>query len=211
MSAADRYFVQFDGQTNGPYRPEQLRELAVGGVVKPEMPAATAATGPWVPLGDLPAAAEIFPRRATPGFKDAAFAAANRPGEKGVSVADLIAAAQTEGPVLRPTLGVRAAEVPPSPERPLNDVQLLVRAVQAKEAEHARPEPERRRRPNRTRPWALGLWGLLLATLGGIRWAYTDRWDETSTAILLGWAGLGHLLLVGAYIFLRKLEGDAGK
>jgi hypothetical protein len=211
MNADERYFVQFDGQMNGPYRREQLRELAVGGVVKPEMPAANAADGPWAPLGSLPGAEEIFPRRAAMGFKEGNFEAANRPGEKSVSVAALISAAQTEGPVLRPSLGVRAAEVPPKPEQPPNDVQLLVRAVQAKEAEHAPPPPPHRRRPNRTLPWALGLWALLLATLGGIRWAYTDRWDETSTAILTGWAGLGHILLVGMYLFLRKLERDAAK
>ena len=206
MNSGPRYFVQIEGQVNGPYRVEQLRELAVGAIIKPASLAAPTADGPWVALATLPEAAVIFPPRAAVGFKEGHFEAINERGGRGVDMNELLAAAQTEGPILR----APGASPPADATKPaaLNEVQQMVRSVQAKEAAFAPPLPlPRKPEMSRSFKWVLALSALLILTLGGIRLGYASRWDETSTLILMGWGVLGHVLLVGVYFLFRRTEG----
>ncbi len=206
-----RYFLQLDGVVNGPYRAEQVRELVVGQVVNARTPAAIAADGPWMTIADVPELALLVPAWTTAAIKPGDVQMLNERGTKGVDLRELIAAAQVKGPVLGGGRHSAPGSAPAVRAEPLNDVQELVRSVQATEAKFAAPLPLPQKRPvSRSAKTIAVLWGVMLLLAVGFRLVYAGRWTPLSTNILLGWLVLGHVFLAALYLVFRKTESDAG-
>lgn len=100
--------------------PELLRELADGGAISGETMAGDTASGPWIPLGQHPAAVGLFEPRPEYGLKATEFDRANMAGPP-VDHRELIRLANQGYPVQVP-----GAQQSP---RPPNDVEELVRAT----------------------------------------------------------------------------------
>jgi hypothetical protein len=205
-----RYFLLLDGAVNGPYRDEQVRELAVGQVVNARTPVARDAAGPWQPLADVPELTTIIPPLALAAAPAASVERVNEPGARGVDLRELIAAAQVKGPVLGGSGRAVPAAAAKESVGPLNDVQELVRSVQATEAKFAAPLPLPKRRPvSRSAKTVAALWLLMMLGVLAFRLGYASRWTELSTNILMGWLVLGHGLLAALYFLFRRTESEA--
>lgn len=207
--AVARYFLQLDGAINGPYRADQVHDLVVGQVIHARTPVAPSAEGPWLPLADVPELAGSVARRpAVAAFKPGEVEMINERGAKGVDLREVIAAAQVRGPVLG---GYARGSAPPASAAAgaLNDVQELVRAVQATEAKFAPPPPLPPKRRVRRSTWVIAvLWVAMLLVALGLRLGYADRWNELATSILGGWLVLGHGFLVALHFVFRRTEDE---
>lgn len=206
--AEARYFLQLDGAINGPYRADQVHDLVVGQVIHARTPVATSAAGPWLTLADVPELAGFVAGRPVAPFKAGEIQMINERGAKGVDLREVIAAAQVKGPVLG---GHARADAPQANATggALNDVQELVRSVQAAEAKFAPPPPPPEKRPVRRSAKVIAvLWVAMLLVAVGLRLGYAHRWNEMATSILGGWLVLGHGLLAALYFVLRRTEGE---
>ncbi len=142
MNPVPRYFVRVGKEVRGPYDVAQLRQLAEVDVISPASEAAIAREGPWQPVGTLAQQAEIFPPRVEHAFKPTDFAVINDAATPPVDFRDIIAQAQVAGPVLRPShppdlaahLAKKAAAEP-------NEIEAMVREVEARDAQFAPPPP----------------------------------------------------------------------
>lgn len=208
MSGRDRLFLQLDGGVAGPYTPTQVRELAEGTLVTPATPAALSREGPWLPVGDLPQAGEIFPPKAALGFKPAAFenlnsgAAPSAPlPMSGKSESVLALKSSVPG---APAVGAADSAGVTDPDAPPNNVREMVDEVAAIEASIAPPPPP----PKPWRPSGRLQLVAALALLGnGVVCAipfFYDTRDVFSETILRGWFAIFNGGLVLIYFQLPK-------
>lgn len=86
-------FVMLDNQIRGPFDRDQLRELAMVGVVTGATPAAGGGSGPWQPLQEIPECLDLLPARREFQFKLREFVTVNQPGGTRIDVHAAIAAA----------------------------------------------------------------------------------------------------------------------
>ncbi len=206
MPAAAQYFVRINANPRGPLALDELRRLAERGEITPDTEAAPTPEGPWSLMITLPERATIFPARvalaARPDFATTSDCATP------LQLADVIAAAQTPGRVLKSRSELQAAVYrEPSAAAAPNEVEIMVRAVQAQEAALAPPPPAPPRR--RRLSVRLGL-VLTLAVLGNagllalMRYYEVRRDDELTMLVLGGWFVIGNGGLVYLYTLLPR-------
>lgn len=185
MNSLPRYFVRVGNEVRGPYEVAQLRQLAEVEVIGPASDVAETREGPWQPAGALPRQAEIFPPRIEHAFKPTDFSVINDATTAPLDFRDLIDQAQVAGRVLRPShppdlaahLAKKAAAEP-------NEVEAMVREVQAREAEFAPPPPPPPRwKPSRRLVLVVSLAiagnGLLAAIL-----TFYDAWNHPHSQVI---------------------------
>ena len=211
MSETNGLFVRVGDEVRGPYLPARLRDLAEAGVVTPATAAAPGCDGPWTPLGEQAARAEIFPERPVLGFRATEFQVLNRAATEEtapMNVQEMIARAAVPGKILRPAAErarPAAAEGAAVAAAEPNEVEAMVRAVQAAEEKFAPP-------PAPPRPWrpsgrlkvcaalALAGNGVLLA----IPFFYGSWEDLWSMIIVRGWFVIWNGGLLAVYFNLPK-------
>ena len=185
MNPLPRYFVRVGEDVRGPYDIAQLRQLAEVDVISPANDVAGTREGPWQPAGTLAQQAEIFPPRTEHAFKPTDFSVINDAATPPVDFRDIIAQAQVTGPVLRPShppdlaahFAKKAAAEP-------NEIEAMVREVQARDAEFAPPPPPPPPwRPSRRLVLVVSLAiagnGLLAAIL-----TYYDGWNHNHSQVI---------------------------
>jgi hypothetical protein len=208
MSESNGLFVRVGDEVRGPYLPVRLRDLAEAGVVTPATAAAPGRDGPWTALGEQAARAEIFPERAQLGFKPTEFPVLNRTTTEEaapLTVQEMVARAAVPGKILRPerpapTPGAAGATAPEP-----NEVEAMVRAVQAIEEKFAPPPaPLPRWRPS----GRLKVCGTLALLGNGVILAIPmiyGSWDDFwSMTIVRGWFAIWNGGLVAVYFNLPK-------
>ncbi len=204
MNSSPRYFVRVGAEVRGPYDVAQLRQLAEVDVITPANEVASTREGPWQPAGALAQQAEIFPPRTEHAFRPTDFSVINDAATPPLDFRDIIAQAQVAGPVLRPShppdlaahLAKKAAAEP-------NEVEAMVRAVQAREAQFAPPPPPPPKRPMKRKLLLVLVVGAL-GNLGVIAVPTLYRaWDDRmSMLIITGWFVVLNGGLVSLYVAL---------
>jgi len=211
MSETNGLFVRVGDEVRGPYLPARLRDLAEAGVVTPATAAAPGRDGPWTPLGEQAARAEIFPVRPALGFKATEFPVLNRaaPEETApLNVQEMIARAAVPGKILRPAAErarPTAAEGAAAGAAEPNEVEAMVRAVQAVDEKFAPP-------PAPPRPWRpsgrLKVCAALALAGNGVILAipfFYGSWDDLwSMVIVRGWFVVFNGGLVAVYFNMPK-------
>jgi len=139
MAAPTPTYLLLAGNVRGPFTPDQLRLLAVSGVIAPETAAAARREGPWSPMGERPDAAAIFPARREFQFKETEFERVNAAPGPRLEQREQIAAARRDP--------AKAGEPPPPAP---NDVLDMVRETARTGAQYDRPV-DLTPRPNRRR------------------------------------------------------------
>ncbi len=139
--SAVRYFVRVGREVRGPYDVAQLRQLGDVQVITPATEAALASSGPWFKLESVAECAAIFPPRAELALTEAKFETTPDSPEP-LDLREIIAYSNTLERVLRPShppdlAAHHAAKAAADP----NDVESMVRGVQAIEAQFAPPPP----------------------------------------------------------------------
>lgn len=210
MNPSPSYFVRVGGEVRGPYNVGQLKELAEVGVISRTTDAAMERAGPWATLATHPEREEIFPARAGLGFKPTEFAVLNKPevavAPHATEVQKGLASARGGARVLRPSHPPELAEhLAEKAVAPPNEIELMVREVQALEAKFAPPPPP----PKKWRPSGrLKLVGWLALLGNGVLVAIPvayGAWGEFWTMIMFrGWFVIYNGALVVAYFLLPK-------
>lgn len=185
MNPLPRYFVRVGEDVRGPYDVAQLRQLAEVDVITPAHEVAGAREGPWQPAGALAQQAEIFPPRTEHALKPTDFSVINDAATPAVDFRDIIEQAQVAGRVLRPShpsdlaahFAKKAAAEP-------NEIEAMVREVQARDAEFAPPlPPPPPWRPSRRLVLVVSLAiagnGLLAAIL-----TFYDAWNHNHSQVI---------------------------
>ena len=93
MSHPPALFLRLKNEVRGPFRKEQLRELAELWVITPATEASESAAGPWQKIQEAAGYADVFPERIQYQFKTKEFARLNLDTTPPVDHRDLIAAA----------------------------------------------------------------------------------------------------------------------
>ena len=93
MSHPPALFLRLNNEVRGPFRKEQLRELAELWVITPATEASESAAGPWTRIQETAGYADVFPERTQYQFKTKEFAKLNLDTTPPVDHRDLIAAA----------------------------------------------------------------------------------------------------------------------
>ncbi len=208
MSDSNGLFVRVGDEVRGPCTPERLRDLAEAGVVTPATASARGLDGPWAPLGEQAERTEIFPERAPLGFKPTTFAVLNPPAAADaapMNVQEMIARAAVPGKILRPDRPAATPAAESTTAAEPNEVEAMVRAVQAVEEKFAPPPPP----PPRWRPSGrLKVCGTLALLGNGVILAIPTiygGWDDFwSMTIVRGWFVILNGGLVGVYFNLPK-------
>ena len=204
MNAAATYYVRLGAAIEGPYDLAQLKELAIARTITPDTEAAPAKEGPWSLMITLPEKAKIFPTAVefAAGAKFAPTADSLTP----VHLTDVIASSATPGPILRSREELEAEVYrPETPAAPPNEVEEMVRGVQAREAEFAPPPPPPpKRKLSRRLMLVLTLAVFGNAVLGAIPLVYGTDGDVFGLLILRGWFVIFNGALVAVYFGLPK-------
>jgi hypothetical protein len=198
------YFVRVGGEVRGPYALAELAELAGRTVITPETEAAPSSDGPWSLMITLPERAAIFPARVALAAKANFTATSDSP--TAVHLTDVIASSATPGPLLRSRQDLEAEVYRAGPAAtPPNEVEEMVRGVQAREVEFAPPlPPPPKRKMSRRLMLILALAVLGNAVLAAIPIAYGALGDEWSMLIFRGWFLIYNGGLVITYFALPK-------
>lgn len=206
MNPVSRYFVRVGAEVRGPYDVAQLRQLAEVEVITPANEVASGREGPWQPAGALAQQAEIFPPRIDHAFKPTDFSVLNDAATPPLDFRDIIDQAQVAGRVLRPShpsdlaahFAKKAAAEP-------NEVEAMVREVQAREAEFAPPPPPPPKwKPSRRLVLVVSLAILGNALLAAVLTFYRGWGDQLSMMISAGLAVIFHGGLLMIYYQLPK-------
>lgn len=206
MNSLPRYFVRVGEDVRGPYDVAQLRQLAEVDVISPANEVAGTREGPWQLAGALAQQAEIFPPRIEHAFKPTDFSVINDAASPPLDFRDIIAQAQVAGPVLRPShppdlaahLAKKAAAEP-------NEIEAMVREVQARDAEFAPPPPPPPKwKPSRRLVLVVSLVILGNALLAAVLTFYRGWGDQLSIMISSGLAVIYHGGLLLIYYQLPK-------
>lgn len=185
MNPLPRYFVRVADEVRGPYDVAQLRQLAEVDVITPANEVADTREGPWQRAGALAQQAEIFPPRTEHALKPTDFSVINDAATAPIDFRDIIAQAQVAGPVLRPShppdlaahFAKKAAGEP-------NEVEAMVREVQARDAEFAPPPPPPPRwKPSRRLVLVVSLALAGNGLLAGIL-TYYDSWNHNHSQVI---------------------------
>lgn len=205
MNPSIRYFVRFGGEDRGPFDVARLRQLADVGTITSQTEAAERSDGPWVRLAALPAHDEIFVSRPKMAFGEAKFVA-TPDAPDAVDLREVIAASNNLERVLRPShppdlaahLAAKAAAAP-------NEIEAMVRDVQAREAQFsAPPPPPRRWRPKRNLMLIVTLAVLGNGLLAAIM-TYYEGWNhDASTFSATGLVAFFNVGLLAWYHMLPK-------
>jgi hypothetical protein len=111
MSHPPALFLRLNNEVRGPFRKEQLRELAELWVITPATEASESAAGPWKKIQESAGYADVFPERTQYQFKAKEFAKLNVDTTPPVDHRDLIAAANrgsSTAPGFRPPASSQA-------------------------------------------------------------------------------------------------------
>lgn len=202
--------MRIGGEVRGPYGVGQLKDLAEVGVVAHATEAATERTGPWATLATHPERAKIFPARTELGFKATEFAVLNKPeaavAPHATEVQRELASVRGGARVLRPSHPPElAAHLAEKAAAPPNEIELMVREVQAIEAKFApAPPPPKKWRPSERLKFIGALALLGNGVLVAIPVAY-GAWGEFWTMIIFrGWFVIYNGALLVAYFLLPK-------
>ncbi len=186
MNPVSRYFVRVGGEVRGPYDVERLRQLAEVEVITPASESAVSPAGPWGALGAVAEAAVIFPPRAAIGLAEAKFAVTPDAAEP-LDLRAIIAHSNNLERVLRPShppdlAAHHAAKAAAAP----NEVEAMVRDVQAREAQFAPPPPPPPKwKPSRRLMLIAGLAVFGNAMLAAILTFY-DGWNHPQSLAITG-------------------------
>lgn len=186
------FHVHIRGELRGPFTAEQLRDFGEAGVISRDTEVAATPTGPWVRIEALPERDLVFPPARELALKPTHYEVLNPPGdEPPPSVDEILAAAKTDGPVLRSQREQQAAleRELARPAAPLNEVQAMVNevgAVEARYATQAVPPPRRRRWSTRLKV-VLTLAVLGNAVLAVLPFAYDAFGDWVSMVGFKAW------------------------
>ena len=204
MNVPIAYYVRVGAAIQGPYDLARLKELASTRAITPETEAALSKEGPWSLMITLPEKKEIFP--AAVGLAAGAKFAATADSATPVYLEDVIASSATPGPILRSRKELEADVYRPAKAAtPQNEVEEMVRSVQAREAEFAPPvPPPPKRKLSRRLVLVLTLAVLGNAVLGVIPLVYGTTGDEFGVMILRGWFVIFNGGLVAVYFGLPK-------
>ena len=181
-----------------------MRALAASGSIHADTEVAPAREGPWSLLITIPERAAVLP---------SGIALAEKPGfvptqdsTVPLRLDDVIASAVAPGRLLRSPEAL-AAEVyrAPRPGEPANEVEAMVRDVQAREAQFAPPPPPPpKRKMSRRLMLVLTLAVCGNAVLGALPFIYDASSDEWSMLVFRGWFLIYNGGLVIVYFALPK-------
>ena len=181
------YFVRIGADVRGPYALAELSALAAQNVITPETEAAPAVEGPWSLMITLPERAVIFPVRMGFAAKTSFTPTADSPTP--VHLPDVIASGAPAGPLLRSRRELEADVYRAAPAAaPPNEIEAMLRDVQAREAQFAPPPPPPpKRKMSRRLMLVLALAVLGNGVLAAIPIAYGALGDPESMLIFRGW------------------------
>jgi hypothetical protein len=198
------YFLRIDGVIRGPCDLGEMRALGLSGAIHAETEVAPAREGPWSLLITIPERAAVLPAgialAANPQFERTA------DSQTPVHLDDLIATAATPGKLLRTHEDLHADVYrAPRPATPENEVEAMVRDVQAREAQFAPPAPPGPKRKI-SRRLVLVLTAALLGNglLVALPLIYDATKDEWAMMVFRGWLVIFNGGLVATYFVLPK-------
>jgi hypothetical protein len=189
----------------GPYDLRELRHLAETNVITRDTEAAPTLEGPWCLLRTVAERTVIFPPLPQLALKRPEISSTpDNPAP--LHLQQIIDSAVMPGRVLlsRDELEAIVYRPPPAPSAP-NEVQEMVRAVEAKEAMFAPPpKPAPRKKISRRLKIVLGLAALGNAVIAAVPIAYHALGDEWSMLVIRAWAIMYNGALVIVYTTLPK-------
>lgn len=196
MNPGRQLFLRIDREVRGPCDLATIRRLTENEVVSRETDAAEAAEGPWVRLETFPEVAEFLPARRVLAFKPTQFEEINVPGASSPDKSSFAAKPPSSGPASPPML----PPVVVAPAEP-NEIEKMVREVQAREAEFAPPPVARRRRISTRVKIVVVLAVVCNTALLAIPTAYGAWGDEWSMLVVKAW----FLTLNGGLVILYTM------
>jgi hypothetical protein len=206
MNSPLRYFVRINGEVRGPCDLERLRELVEIGLLTAQTDAAERAEGPWARLETWPIHAEVFASREKLALTDAKFETTPDAPEP-VDLRDIIAYSNNLERVLRPShpqdltahLAAKAAAAP-------NEVEAMVRDVQAREAQFAPPPPPPPKwKPSRRLVLVVSIAVAGNGLLAGIM-TYYEGWNHNHSQVIA--TGIAVIFNGGILIFYHQLPKE---